>query len=170
MTLAACCTCGTSLSAVRRRGACNLSGRRPGETGCPGERGGEGVKQSGAQMLLGPVCLAEPPPLPLPHSPTTDKLFRPYPSPQSPTTELNAEEVQAQTDEFFRRVYKLSKQYREDLVVAGTKEMVEAFRHLLPLVTEACNPAMQPHHWEQVRGGGYQGEGGGIPPPVAPGH
>ena len=81
-------------------------------------------------------------------------MFRPYLSPHSPTTELNAEEVQAQTDEFFRRVYKLSKQYREDLVVANTKEMVEAFRHLLPLVTEACNPAMQPHHWEQVRGGG----------------
>ena len=64
---------------------------------------------------------------------------------------MSAEEVQATTDEFFKNVYKMSKLYREDMVVLKAKDMIEEFRMYLPLFAEACNPAMQAHHWAQVR-------------------
>ena len=44
----------------------------------------------------------------------------------------------------------MCKVFRDDLVVMKAKDLVEDFKLYLPLIQEACNPAMQAHHWAQV--------------------
>ncbi|GAX77074.1 hypothetical protein CEUSTIGMA_g4520.t1 [Chlamydomonas eustigma] len=68
----------------------------------------------------------------------------------SPCVSIKSEEVQSTTDEYFKKVYKMIKIYRDDMVVAKAKDMIEDFKLLLPLISEACNPALQEHHWKQV--------------------
>ncbi|GFR46074.1 hypothetical protein Agub_g7539 [Astrephomene gubernaculifera] len=68
----------------------------------------------------------------------------------SPCTTLDAEAVIAAIDEFHRSAYRMAKTAREDPVVAKLKDDIEAFRRFTQLFTDACNPALQPHHWEQI--------------------
>ena len=76
MTLAACFTCGTSLSAARRRGVCSLSGRRPEGTGCPGERGGRAEGEAGPRRSLVPYAWLSLLPSPSPTAPPLSSMRR----------------------------------------------------------------------------------------------
>ncbi|KAG1672242.1 hypothetical protein FOA52_002944 [Chlamydomonas sp. UWO 241] len=67
-----------------------------------------------------------------------------------PVAGVNMESVQSTTDVVTKTVYRLSKLYRDDPVVQKTKDMVDDFQAYLPLIAEACNPAMQSHHWDTV--------------------
>ncbi|GFH24470.1 dynein heavy chain, partial [Haematococcus lacustris] len=52
-------------------------------------------------------------------------------------------------EELQRAVYKMGRLHRDDPVVLKTKELIDNFRPLLPLVNEVANPAMQDRHWSQ---------------------
>ncbi|GLC39959.1 hypothetical protein PLESTM_000973400, partial [Pleodorina starrii] len=70
----------------------------------------------------------------------------------SPCPSLDAEAIAAAVDEFQRTAYKLARAARDDRVVAKLNDGIEAFRRYSQLFADACNPALQPHHWTQILG------------------
>ncbi|GFR45764.1 hypothetical protein Agub_g7181 [Astrephomene gubernaculifera] len=75
-----------------------------------------------------------------------------------PFYKLNPEEVEADTNDAFRRLYKLTKvfsgsagatEHREaPLAVAEeAKTRVQSFQEHLPLITAICNPGLRERHW-----------------------
>ncbi|KAG2454516.1 hypothetical protein HYH02_000363 [Chlamydomonas schloesseri] len=68
----------------------------------------------------------------------------------APCAGQDAEAIAAAVDEYYRSAYKMAKAARDDRVVAKLKEDIEAFRKYSQLLTDACNPALQAHHWAQV--------------------
>ncbi|KXZ48211.1 DHC-9 protein [Gonium pectorale] len=75
-----------------------------------------------------------------------------------PFYKLNPEEVEADTNDAFRRLYKLTKvfsgasgnseQREAPLAVAEeAKTRVQSFQEHLPLITAICNPGLRERHW-----------------------
>eukprot|EP00198_Chlamydomonas_reinhardtii_P010624 XP_001699961.1 dynein heavy chain 4 [Chlamydomonas reinhardtii] len=70
----------------------------------------------------------------------------------APCAGQDAEAITAAVDEYYRSAYKMAKAARDDRVVAKVclKEDIEGFRKYSQLFMDACNPALQAHHWAQI--------------------
>ncbi|GIL82188.1 hypothetical protein Vretifemale_11113, partial [Volvox reticuliferus] len=70
----------------------------------------------------------------------------------SPCTSLDSEAITAAVDEYHRTAYRLARAARDDRVVSKLKDGIESFRRYSQLFGDACNSALQPHHWRQIMG------------------
>ena len=73
-----------------------------------------------------------------------------------PFMKLNPEEVETDTNDAFRRLYKLTKLFGAEakavpLAIAEEgKNKVVVFQGYLPLISAICNPGLRERHWQQM--------------------
>ncbi|GIL64289.1 hypothetical protein Vafri_18269 [Volvox africanus] len=70
----------------------------------------------------------------------------------SPCASLDSEAITAAVDEYHRTAYRLARAARDDRVVSKLKDGIESFRRYSQVFGDACNSALQPHHWQQIMG------------------
>ncbi|GLC77190.1 hypothetical protein PLESTF_001896200 [Pleodorina starrii] len=70
-----------------------------------------------------------------------------------PVRDLNAEEVENNVGEWFKKMMRLSKSLpRPELraLAEQTRARLEEFKENVPIITAVCNPGMRARHWERL--------------------
>lgn len=68
-----------------------------------------------------------------------------------PFHEVNAKEIAAKTDFYYRTVQKCRKNLPENKVLAQLADPVIAFRNTMPVVTALRSPYLTEEHWAEVK-------------------
>lgn len=73
---------------------------------------------------------------------------------EGPLSVANPDAVENEVGNLWRELYKLEKQFSDTPaaknIAANTKEAVDEFKELIPIVQAVCNPGLRPRHWKQM--------------------